>query len=314
MIIGSLKEQSNAETRISLTPEITQKLITKGHAILLEKGYGESLGYTDTAYLNTGAKVLDNTDEILNKSEIIIQINPPQIPPHQLKNCKLIIADFTDSSAIFAPIKELHLELVPRTSVAQSIDILSTQSIVKGYMAALYALYHAKRIAPQLITASTTIKPIKALVIGAGTTGLETAAFLKKSGCKITVADIREEAKDLAASVGAEFTLTLSNDIPSILSDKNIIISTVNAKDIIKEKNLSAIIPHAVVIDTTKQSINLTKTPTDFHFYRNTHFERLAPLTASDLFANNIFNLISIILPTPNNLDLSADYIKPMQI
>ncbi len=314
MIIGSLKEQSKDETRISLTPEVTQKLITKGHAILLEKGYGKTLYISDTAYLNTGAKVLETTDEILSKSEIIIQINPPQIQPKQLKTCKLIIADFTDSHTNFAPVKELHLELVPRTSVAQPIDILSAQSIVKGYMAAIYALYHAKRIAPQLITGATTIKPIKALVIGAGTTGLETAAFLKKSGCKVTIADIREEAKNLAASVGAEFSLTSSTDIATILSDKNIIISTVNAKSIITDKDLSFTITHAVVIDTTKQSINLTQTPTDFHFYRNTHFERLAPLTASDLFANNILNLINIILPSPDVLDLSADYIKPLQI
>lgn len=312
MIIGSLKEQSKAETRISLTPEIAQKLITKGHIILLEKGYGEHLNYTDTTYLNSGAKILENPDNILNKSKIIIQISPPQIPLQSLKNCKLIIADFTDSSTNFAPVKELHLELVPRTSVAQSIDILSTQSIIKGYMAALYALYHAKRIAPRLITAAATIKPLNALVIGAGTTGLETAAFLKKSGCKVTIADIREAAKDLAASVGAEFTLTSSNDIAPILSDKNIIISTVNAKNIIKKKDSSHIQPHTIVIDVAKQSINLTKTPTDFHFCRNTHFERLAPLTASDLFAHNIFNLINIILPSPDTLDLSADYIKPM--
>lgn len=312
MIIGSLKEQSKDETRISLTPEVTQKLIAKGHAVLLEKGYGKTLYISDTAYLNTGAKVLETTDEILSKSEIIIQINPPQIQPKQLKTCKLIIADFADSHTNFAPVKELHLELVPRISVAQPIDILSAQSIVKGYMAAIYALYHAKRIAPQLITGATTIKPIKALVIGAGTTGLETAAFLKKSGCKVTIADIREEAKNLAASVGAEFSLTSSTDIATILSDKNIIISTVNAKSIITDKDLSSTITHAVVIDTTKQSINLTQTPTDFHFCRNTHFERLAPLTASDLFANNILNLINIILPSPDVLDLSADYIKPM--
>jgi len=314
MIIGSLKEQSKDETRISLTPEVTQKLIAKGHAVLLEKGYGKTLYISDTAYLNTGVKVLETTDEILSKSEIIIQINPPQIQPKQLKTCKLIIADFTDSHTNFAPVKELHLELVPRISVAQPIDILSAQSIVKGYMAAIYALYHAKRIAPQLITGATTIKPIKALVIGAGTTGLEIAAFLKKSGCKVTIADIREEAKNLAASVGAEFSLTSSTDIATILSDKNIIISTVNAKSIITDKDLSSTITHAVVIDTTKQSINLTKTPTDFHFCRNTHFERLAPLTASDLFAHNILNLINIILPKPNTLDLSADYIKPILI
>jgi NAD/NADP transhydrogenase alpha subunit len=314
MIIGSLKEQSKDETRISLTPEVTQKLIAKGHAVLLEKGYGKTLYISDTAYLNTGAKVLETTDEILSKSEIIIQINPQQIQPKQLKTCKLIIADFTDSHTNFAPVKELHLELVPRISVAQPIDILSAQSIVKGYMAAIYALYHAKRIAPQLITGATTIKPIKALVIGAGTTGLEIAAFLKKSGCKVTIADIREEAKNLAASVGAEFSLTSSTDIATILSDKNIIISTVNAKSIITDKDLSSTITHAVVIDTTKQSINLTKTPTDFHFCRNTHFERLAPLTASDLFAHNILNLINIILPKPNTLDLSADYIKPILI
>jgi NAD(P) transhydrogenase subunit alpha len=228
----------------------------------------------------------------------------------------LIISDFTNyPKDFFIPNTTiLRLERVPRTSIAQSIDILSAQSIVRGYMAAIYALLHANRIAPQLMTAATSIKALKALVIGASTTGLQTAATLKKAGCHVTLCDISEELKELALSVGAEFALSQPKEkILSLLADKDIVISTASPNiEIITENDLKKSTKTCLYIDTTNYNLNIKNNPPYLQFYRNTNFERLAPLTASKLWAYNMLNLLTLILPTKNTLDLSIEYVLPM--
>ena len=313
MIIGSLSEQILEETRIALTPDVVKKLTTKGHHVLLENGYGTALGYTDTAYLNTGAKMMKSTNQLLSASDIIIQINPPQINLNELINCRLIIADFTDSALKFSPIKQIRLERVPRTSVTQPIDILSAQSLPRGYMVALYTLWHTKRIAPQMITSAATTKAMLALVIGAGTTGLQAAATLKKAGCRVTITDINPQTAELAVSVGAEFILLPNEEnLQNLILNKNIIINAAPiTTPIINTEDMINLMPFTVFADTTAQPTP-QNIPSYINFYSNPHFERFAPLTASDLWANNMLNLINIILPTPNTLDLSADYIKAM--
>lgn len=314
MIIGSIKEHNPKETRISLTPDVVKTLTTKGHHIILEKDYGVNLGYANTAYLNSGAKIADTSKEICLTSEIITQIQPPNIHQSDIPHCQLIIADFSNTPLILQKTQKLRLELVPRTSVAQSIDILSSQSIVRGYMIAAYALFHANRIAPQMITAAATIKPMQALIIGASTTGLEAAAILKKIGCRTTLIDIKEQAKELSASVGADFILSSNkNNLIKQMQNKNIIINTAPSKiELLSTDDILHLQPFTILIDTTCNSLNISSPPPFIHFYRNTRFECLAPLTASYLWANNILNLLNLILPEPNTLDLSADYIKPM--
>lgn len=318
MIIGSIKERDPKETRISLTPDIVKKLTIKGHNVFIEKSYGINLGFSDTAYLNSGAKIINTTTKIYQKSEILLFITPPQTNKTDVfKHCKLIIADFTNypKDSLIQNTRILCLEQVPRISVAQSIDILSSQSIVRGYMSAIYALYHSNRIAPEMMTAATTIKPLQALIIGASTTGLQAAITLKKAGCHVMLMDINAKAEELAHSVGASFTLQPNKkDLPEYLSTQNIIISTAsNNQEIISSADIKKLKPFTILIDTTLKNINLTTPiPPNIHFYRNHHFEHLAPITASELWANNILNLLNIILPTPNTLDLTATYIKPM--
>ena len=313
MIIGSISEQDANETRIPLTPEVTAKLTAFGHHILLKKGYGASLGYTDTAYLNTGAKITNSTKEILQSSEIIVQITPPRIKTTELKNCRLIIADFTGSESDFSPIKLLRLERVPRTSAAQPIDTLSAQSLPRGYMVALYALWHTKRIAQQMITAAATIKAMQALVIGAGTTGLQAAATLKKAGCRVTITDINPQTTELAASVGADFILrTAKTPIKNLINNKNIIINTAPlTTSLINSQDMKYLAPFTVIADTAAHSTP-KNIPPHIIYYANPYFERFAPLTASELWAHNMLNLLTLILPTPEHLDLSSDNIQAM--
>lgn len=307
MIIGSTKEQTPEETRTALTPSVVKKLISAGHTVLVEKTIGLKAGFTDTEYQTAGAQIIKTPEEIYTSAQIILQITAPsaqnleKLSPHQL-----VIANFNDID--LTPYQKkaefIRLETVPRTSVAQSIDVLSTQSTVRGYASALYTLSKSPRIAPQLMTAATSIKAAQALVIGASVTGMQAASVFKKQGCLVTILDINDKAKELAASVGASFAMiSTPKELTALITDKNFILaaassSTGSSPQIIKKNFLSLLKNKAIVVDTTSNNIEIkenSKTTPIFHFYRNIVAERLVPLSASELWANNMYNLISLL-------------------
>lgn len=324
MLIGSIKEQDTAETRVSLTPAIVKKLVDNGHSVILEKNYGLKAGFSDETYLTAGTKLTDNADTIYTSSQIILQILPPaQEKLELLTNGQTIAADFRNCTFSYIPkdLNIIRLELVPRTSIAQSIDILSAQNTVRGYMGALYALYHSPRIAPQMMTAAASIKAAATLIIGTSVTGLQAASVFKRQGCRVTIVDINEKSKELAQSVGADFAMAPNKeDLNQLIADKNFILSAAatpngNSPQVITADQLDVTANGAVIVDTTTQNIglesNIENTP-HYHFYRNLYLERLAPDTASVLWANNMYNLISLIVKENNQIDLSLNYIAPM--
>lgn len=324
MLIGSIKEQNTAETRVALTPAITEKLINGGHSVLLEKGYGIKAGFANEEYIKAGAQIIENSVDVYTKSQIILQILPPtQDKLELLTQNQTIIADFRNFIFTYIPqgLNIIRLELVPRTSIAQSIDILSAQNTIRGYMGALYALYHSPRIAPQIMTAAASVKATNALIIGTSVTGLQAASVFKRQGCRVTIIDINEKSRELAKSVGAEFAMAANQEeLNAVLDGKNFILSAAatpngNAPQIITEEQLTYIAKGAVVIDTTTQNIGIKEDTVQnmhYHFHRNLYMERLAPDTASVLWANNMYNLISLIITENNTLDLSLNYIAPM--
>lgn len=210
---------------------------------------------------------------------------------------------------------------MPRTSVAQSIDILSAQNTVRGYAAALYALAHSSRIAPQLMTAAASLKAASALVIGAGVTGLQAASVFKRQGCRVTILDITPQAEELAKSVGADFSMAQNrDDLAVLLNGKSFILAAAAAPDgnspqIISKDLLPSLQSGTVIVDTTENNVEIQenrKTTAAYRFYRNPLTERLMPLTASELWANNMYNLISTIAAPGDSFNLNADYIVPM--
>lgn len=322
MIIGSTKEQDINETRVALTPSVTKRLIELHHKIIIEKDFAYRTGYSDEEYKDSGAEIKKAKEEIYKTAEVLLQIAPPN--PKIIKKTaiqQLLIADFrhTDLKSIEKKIPILRLELVPRTSVAQSIDILSAQNTVRGYMGALYALYCSPIVAPQMMTAAASIKAASALVIGAGVTGLQAASVFKRNGCRVTILDINEQSKELAASVGADFIMADTDEkLNAILKDKSFIFSSAAVPDgkspvIIKNNQFGHIKKDAIVVDTTQNNINI-KIPNQypFIFCRDLYFERKAPVTASELWANNMYNLLSLIITKENTFDFSLNYITPM--
>lgn len=188
-------------------------------------------------------------------------------------------------------------------------------------MGAISALYHSPRIAPQLMTAAASIKQATALIIGTSVTGLQASTIFKRQGAKVTIIDINEKNKELAQSVGAEFAMAENKEeLTNILYNKNFILSAAaspngNAPQIITKDQLDVVAKGAVIIDTTTQNIGVKEESVktlQYNFYRNLYFERLAPQTASTLWANNMYNLLNLIITPNNTLDLSLNYVAPM--
>ena len=315
MIIGSILEKDLNETRTPLTPDVVKKLTQSGHTIFIEQNLGQKSFFDNQAYIQNGAIVKDPT-YIYQKADILLQISPPLDKYLKLLNQKqILIADFSNFTNTQLNATFIRLEKVPRTSVAQSIDVLSSQDTIKGYAAAIYALHQLSIIAPLLITASTTLKPAKALIIGASITGLQSANVLKRNGCDVTILDKDDNNQDLAKSVGGTLkTASNTNELKNIIKDKNIIIGAINSNKsptIIPSSFSSIITPNSIIIDTSPNNINITPSPT-FNFYRNLNLERLHTTSASILWANNMLNLINLISPTPNLIDLNIPFLTSM--
>ena len=323
MIIGAIKEHNKLETRCTLTPTVVKKLSQLGHKILLEEEIGIKSNFYNDEYIKAGAILHSKPEKIYTQCQLLLQINPPKAEIINLLSKKqLLISDFSnfDFSTIISTPQILRLEKVPRLSVAQNIDILSSQHTIRGYMSAMYALFHSKRIAPQLITAATSLKPTSALIIGASITGLQAASVFKRQGCKTTILDINENNKELAQSVGATFAISNNkDDLISLIQNKNFILAAASSNNsspkVINQELLNHLNSHPVIIDTTQNNIEISKekqTTKNYLFYRNIKFETLAPTTSSELWANNMLYLITLITSTDNQLDLSTDYIASM--
>ena len=319
MIIGSLKEHTAEETRVSLTPSVVKRLVNEGFTILLEKDYGTNAGFSDKEYSNSGAKIALSPANILRDSQIILQISPPS--PTMLKkltSSHILIADFSSLPApnAFQQAVYIRLEKVPRTSAAQNIDIISAQKTVRGYAAALHSLAKSSKMAPQLTTAAASIKPASALIFGAGVTGLQAASVFKKQGCRITIADINPEARELAQSVGAAFVLfSTPPDILPVLKMADFILASAQTSSgaapvLLNKKDLSAVPSGCIIVDTTPNNINI---PTNrysnsgYHFYRLLFAERAIPTTASELWAGNMYNLLHRIINPDKQINLPGD-------
>jgi len=212
MIIGVLKEPAH-ETRLALLPEYVKKLAEfKGLEPAVEKGLGEKLFISDETYNEAGAEVLDR-ESLLKKSNIIFRINPPEdelIP--RLNNGQIWISyldPVVRKDRIEALAKQgvtaLSMEFIPRSTLAQKMDVLSSQASLAGYEAVIIAAERLKKIFPMMMTPAGTISPARVFVIGAGVAGLQAIATAKRLGARVEAFDTRPVVEDEVKSLGARF-------------------------------------------------------------------------------------------------------------
>ena len=213
MIIGSVCENKNTERRISITPENVKKFISNGFKVYLEKNYGEHLDIDDEIFANYGAELYTDKEKILSKADILLQLNLPN--ENDLKH----LSPNKNLIGVFDPIKNKNLisklsanninvfslELLPRITRAQSMDILSSQANLAGYKAVVDAFSFFNKAVPMMMTAAGTIPAAKVLVVGAGVAGLQAIATAKRMGAIVFATDVRMASKEQVESLGGKF-------------------------------------------------------------------------------------------------------------
>lgn len=210
MKLGILKEKD--DSRVAVIPETLPKLKDLGLDLLIEEGAGEQSMYSDEQYREHGATVTDRSG-VLSQAEILLSISPPEDSElRQLPENTLVISQFepfnepevTDKLRNMK-LQAFSLDMIPRTTLAQSMDILSSMASVAGYRAVLEAARHLPRYFPMMITAAGSIRPARVLVLGAGVAGLQAIATARRLGAMVEAFDTRSAAKEEVKSLGAKF-------------------------------------------------------------------------------------------------------------
>ena len=207
MIAGILKEPQ-PETRVSLLPEAVAALTKKGIGVLIEQKAGAASYASDSDYENAGAKIT-TAEEVVAASDVVLSIQPPR---HPIQNSKILIgiyqvlynAELVQQWAQQG-LTVFSLEMLPRTTRAQTMDVLSSQANIAGYKAVLLAANLYPRYFPMFMTAAGTIAPAKVLILGAGVAGLQAIATARRLGAVVEVFDTRPAVKEEVQSLGAKF-------------------------------------------------------------------------------------------------------------
>ena len=214
MIVGSVSEDKNIEKRVAITPEIIKKYKSIGLDVNLCKNYASHLGIKDDEYISEGANIL-TTEEVLEKSNVIAQmgiLNDENLNKlKQNQNLIGVINPYLNDAKLKEITKKkvncFALELLPRITRAQSMDILSSQANLAGYKAVLDSFSYFQKAIPMMMTAAGTISAAKVLVVGAGVAGLQAIATAKRMGAIVFATDVRMASKEQVESLGGKFLI-----------------------------------------------------------------------------------------------------------
>jgi len=213
MIIAITKETLPNESRVSLTPHSCSEFVKSGHKVRIESGAGLQSYYSDEDYENVGVEVIKLKKDLYKNADILTKVSPFLIDELDIIPKSTIIISLlqpTIEKDIVFKAKEkkltgLSMHLIPRTTLAQKMDALSSQANIAGYKAVIMGSMHIGVYMPLLMTAAGTIRPAKVLIIGAGVAGLQAIATAKRLGAQVEAFDVRPEVKEQVESLGAKF-------------------------------------------------------------------------------------------------------------
>lgn len=219
MKLGVLKEQSPGETRVALVPAHLAPLLKQGYQVLVEEGAGSASGFTDQDYVDKGATVA-SLSEILKEATILLTVRSGAASEQgkalaeQLKAHHVLIGmlepyqkDESFDHLLKNKVTSFSLELIPRTTRAQSMDVLSSMANLAGYSAVLAGAQASPKILPMLMTAAGTIPPANVFILGVGVAGLQAIATARRLGAVVSAYDVRSEVKEQVESLGAKFVV-----------------------------------------------------------------------------------------------------------
>lgn len=336
LTVAVLKEQAKGERRVALDPVSANKLAARGIQVLIEKGAGEAAGFSDAQYADCA--VLDDAESILTMSDVLLWVQAPSpqvlagLPEGRLGMGMVFAHRHPDVIDTLEKHKLncLAMELVPRISRAQSMDVLSSQATVAGYKAVLRAATLAPRLFPMLTTAAGTLRPATVVIIGAGVAGLQAIATARRLGARVEAYDIRAAAREQVESLGAKMIDTgvsaegeggyareLTDDEKQQQADKlaehlakaDAVISTAAipgrpAPKIITEAMVDKMAPGSVIVDLAAESGgNCVLTDPGSTVVRNgvivdgpLDLASEAAIHASEMYARNLINLLDLLI------------------
>ncbi len=354
MIIGVPKESQAAETRVALVPETVAKLVKAGHKVNVERGAGAKAFFPDTDYEKAGASLVDAGQAF--SSDIVIKIAVPSKDEiSRLKQGGVYIsflnplADPSISEALAQKgVTAFSMELIPRTSRAQSMDALSSQANIGGYKAVLAATAAIGKYFPMLTTAAGTVPPAKVLVIGVGVAGLQAIATSRRLGAVVSAFDIRPEVKEQVQSLGAKFVEAkvevdanaaggyakevsedtkkkLQEALAETVAASDVVITTAQvpgkkAPVLVTKDMVARMRPGSVIVDmAAEQGGNVegskageTVAAGGVSILGPVNLPSTLPVHASQLYSKNILNLLGLLVTKEGklNLDFNDDIIK----
>lgn len=345
MIIGVLKE-SVPETRVSLLAESVAVLVKKGITVWVENGAGVNAFCSDEDYIKAGATIHTGT-EIASGANIILSINPPVHQPatgsvligvYQALFDKTHVKGWIDNG-----VTVFSLDLLPRTTRAQSMDVLSSQANIAGYKAVIEAAANYSRYFPMFMTAAGSIPPAKVLILGAGVAGLQAIATARRLGAVVEVFDTRPAVKEEVMSLGArfvevegaadatkaggyavdqseEYKAKQQQRIAEAIAKSDIVVTTAQipgkkAPILISEDMLNQMRSGSVIVDLaarTGGNTPFTKNDETVRFkgvtiIGNSNLAASMPFDASKLYGKNVLNFLQLIIDKEGKLNVSVD-------
>ncbi|MEW6534203.1 MAG: Re/Si-specific NAD(P)(+) transhydrogenase subunit alpha [Candidatus Auribacterota bacterium] len=213
MLISVPREQFKDETRVPLLPSAVERLVQKGASVCVETGLGLSINIDDDAYKKAGAVIEKERSKLIASADCIVRIRKPDA--EEIKTMKKgaihisYLDPFNESALVDicakSGISAISLEMIPRTTLAQKMDVLSSQANIAGYAAVIIAAERINKVFPMMITPSGTISPARVFIIGAGVAGLQAIATAKRLGARVEAFDTRPAVAEQVQSLGAKF-------------------------------------------------------------------------------------------------------------
>ncbi len=357
MIICSVSENENLEKRISITPEIAKKYINLGFEVHLSEKYGKHLGFNEKDYSEAGTKFISDHEKLLDNADIIIQMG--LFDENKIKFLKSnqiyigVLNQYENKKKIDELLKKkvtlFSLDLLPRITRAQSMDILSSQANLAGYKAVVESFSIFEKAIPMMMTAAGTIPAAKVLVVGAGVAGLQAIATAKRMGAIVYATDVRLASKEQVESLGGKFLSVEGAEnleteggyaketseefkkkqeelLSETLKKIDIVICTAlipgkKAPLIIKENMLENMQTGSIIYDLAAiQGGNVAFTEVDKTIEKNgikiigeRNILNKLPSSSSNLFAKNVYNFVSNLYDKENNkinINLEDEIIK----
>ena len=331
------KELDEKESRAAVVPATVKKLTDLGLDVSIESGLGAQSDHPDSQYEEAGAKVVTDRASALAQADIVVRVNkPPQNEVGALKDGALHIS-FLDpfnegdlmNSLASASVNAISLEMVPRTTLAQKMDAISSQANLAGYASVIIAANRLTKIFPMMMTPAGTVSPAKVFVVGIGVAGLQAIATAKRLGARVTAFDIRPEALEQAESLGAKAlridlgeTGGTDQGYAKQLTDEqlekqrqeqakecaksDVVITTAKvfgrkSPILIKQDVVDMMLPGSVIVDLAAESGGNVEgtvlgqevtTPNGVTIIGTGNFEGTVGQHASQVFASNIANMI----------------------